>query len=258
MSKPKVLMEKQMDTKKLSEYLNAYKFNTTLPGTSKIVNFKPISTFQLKELASGGQDADDALDKLINDCVTDKDFDVKDLALQDRFFLLVELRIKSKGATYSISYRCDKCDSQFLQDIDLSKMKVNQLKPDLDYVAKLDENIGVELSLLTRNVVKKATALVDQLIKDGTYKENDKMLDESIMAYVLSIKKIITPAGTIENPDIETSMMLFKSPCPLSFYDKMSEWYTKIDFGMDFKFDIVCTHCGRTEQIEVSLENFFS
>jgi hypothetical protein len=251
-------MENQMDTVKLSEYLNAYKFNTVLPGTNQIVNFKPISTFQLKELASSGGDPDDALDNLINGCVTDEGFDVRDVALQDRFFLLVELRKKSKGSMYNISYECSKCKSQLIQSIDLDKMKVKKLDKKQDYKIKLDDNITVVVSFLSRNTSKKAAELVAKLIKDGVYKEDDKMMDENIMSYVLSIKKIITPAGELDNPDVETNLMLFKSPCPMSFYDKITEWYEKVDFGMDFKFDIECIHCQHKEEIQVTLENFFS
>jgi hypothetical protein len=250
-------MENKMDTAKLSEYLNAYKFNTVLPGSNQIVNFKPISTFQLKELASAQGDPDDALDNLINSCVTDKGFNVKDLALQDRFFLLVELRKKSKGSAYNISYECSQCKSQVIQSIDLDKMKVKKLDKKLDYKIKLDDNITVEVALLSRNTANKAQSLVEQLIKDKVYKEDDKMMDESIMSYVLSIRKIITPAGDIESPDVETCMMLFKSG-PLSFYDRISEWYEKLDFGMDFKFDMQCLHCQHKEEIQVTLENFFS
>jgi len=247
-----------MDTVKLSEYLNAYKFNVMLPGSRQIVNFKPISTFQLKELAAASDDADDALDRLINTCVIDEGFDVKKLALQDRFFLLVELRKKSKGSMYNISYNCSACRSQVIQSINLDEMVTRPLSDDQDYKIVLDDNITIEVGLISRDVIKKAESIVDKLIKDKAYKEGDKMLDESIMSYVLSIKKIITPAGEIDNPDIETNLLLFKSPAPLSFYDKMAKWYDELEFGMDFKFNIECTHCQNKEEIQVTLENFFS
>jgi hypothetical protein len=250
--------KKKMDTVKLSEYLNAYKFNTVLPGSQKLVNFKPISTFQLKELASSGGEPDDALDNLINSCVIDELFDVKEIPLQDRFFLLVELRKKSKGSKYNISFECGECKSQVLQVIDLDEMVTKELDKDLDYTIKLDDNITIGVNLLSRNTLKKASSIVEKLIKDKVYKEDDKIMDESIMSYVLSINKIITPAGDIENPDMETSMMLFKSPCPMSFYDRITEWYEKLDFGIDFKFNIECTHCQNKEEIQVTLENFFS
>lgn len=240
----------------LSKYLNVYRFSAELPGSGKKVNFKPISTFLLKELVSFDGDPDDALDNLINSCVIDEDFDIKNLTLQDRFFLLVELRKRSKGSEYNINYDCTSCHGQVIDVINLDSLKVTKLTG-LDNKVRLDDNITVVLELITRNTGIRASNLVKEFVKSGKYKENNKALDETILSYLLSITNIITPGGSIDNPDINQILVLFEQG-PSFFYDNIVKWYELLDFGVEFKIDLVCPHCQKKEKIEVPLENFFS
>ena len=240
----------------LSQYLNVYKFSTELPGTGEKVDFRPINTFQLKELMSFDGDPDDALDNLINACVTTEGFDVRRLSLQDRFFLLVELRRKSKGDKYALSYTCDNCHGQVLDSIDMGKLKVKKLTK-LDNVVKLDNNISLQMKLLTREIRLQAAKKVEELIASGEYSEKDKIMDEIIMSYLMCVTAIVTPAGKIDNPEIDKVVFLFKNG-PLSFYDSLGKWFDDLDFGIEFKTTINCTHCKHKETIDIPLENFFS
>jgi hypothetical protein len=242
----------------LSQYLNVYRFSAELPGSGVKVNFKPISTFMLKELVSFDGDPDDALDKLINSCVTDDGFEVKDLTLQDRFFLLVELRKRSKGSEYNINYDCVSCNGQVIDVINLDNLKVTKLSDTtIDYKVKLDDNITVELKLITRNTGIQASKLSEEFIKSGKYKQSNKTLDDTILSYLLSIVSINTPSGNIDNPDINQILLLFEQG-PSFFYDRIVKWYESLDFGVEFKIDLICPHCSKKEKIEVPLENFFS
>ena len=115
-------------------YLNTFVFDTVLPGSGKTIKFKPITTGQLKNMLLY-QDVEDAgkielaLDQLITECVVSEDFDINDLYLQDRFFLLVEIRKCSKGNVYSFQAKCGSCDSQTMINITLNNLIVNKLKP---------------------------------------------------------------------------------------------------------------------------------
>lgn len=240
----------------LSKYLNVYNFSTVLPGSGETVKFKPISTFQLKELISYDGDGDEALDNLINSCVTTEGFDVKNLSLQDRFFLLVELRKKSKGSKYALSYSCNSCHGQVLDSLNLDKLKVKKLG-DLDYTIKLDDNISVTVKLLTRSIRIAAAEKVKQLIASGKYKEEDKLVDEAIMSYLMCVTSIVTPGGVIDNPELEQLIFLF-SQAPASFYDTMVKWFDDLDFGVEFKTELTCKHCKHKEKIEIPLESFFA
>jgi hypothetical protein len=241
----------------LKKFLNMYKFNTVLPGSGVKVNFKPISTFQMKELIStADSEPEEAVDRMINECVVDEGFDVKNLSLQDRFFLLVELRKKSKGSSYEITYTCEKCKSQVITKVDLEKLVVKKLDKNFDPKIKLDDNLSVEVCLITRNLQKEATELVNLMVAAGEIKEDDVYMNEVVFGYILSIQKIITPDGTIDKPDLEQKVMLFKDG-PQLFYDNIIEWFNKLDFGVDFTNIITCVHCGNETKESITLQNFF-
>jgi hypothetical protein len=240
----------------LSKYLNVYKFNAVLPGSGLKINFKPITTYQMKELLSfDGDDPEDALDNLISSCVIDEGFDVKKISLQDRFFLMVELRKKSKGSDYQINYICGKCKSQVMTVADLDKLVVKKIDKKLDYKVKLDDNISVEVSLLSREAQLEAIRMVKEMLDYGTAKEKAKYIEETVMGYILSIKKIITPDGEIE-ASLDNKIMLFREG-PQFFYDRLVEWYDKLDFGVDFTIPLKCPHCQDEQKIDIPLANFF-
>ncbi len=240
----------------LSKYLNMYKFFTVLPGSGKKVNFKPITTFQMKELlAYSGEDPEEALDNLVNSCVIDEGFEVRDLSLQDRFFMVVELRKRSKGSDYDISYVCGKCGGQVIAKVDLNELEVKKLGKLNDKV-KLDDNISVKLKLMTRNTQLEAGRIVKEKEDPKAVTDEQKYMEEVIMGYILSIKEIILPDAVIENPSLDEKLILFQQG-PEYFYDKIIKWYGDLNFGVDFTLANKCPHCADEIKMNIPLANFF-
>lgn len=134
--------------------LNPYVFETKLPGAGDVIKIKPITTRQLKrallyETVEDVGKIEEALDEIITECVVTPDFNIDEIYLQDRFFLLVELRKITKGNNYTFQVICPECSGQFMQTVDLSKLPVKEysLKP----VLTQDQQ---ELVKVTRSVDK--------------------------------------------------------------------------------------------------------
>lgn len=114
-------------------YINTYVFDTQLPGSGLEVSFKPVTTGQLKRLllyetTEDPLSMEQALDDMIEECVIKPEgFNVKDLYIQDRFFLLIEIRKATRGATYNFQTICTSCGSQTQQAINLSDLPVVKL-----------------------------------------------------------------------------------------------------------------------------------
>jgi DNA-directed RNA polymerase subunit RPC12/RpoP len=211
----------------------------------------------MKELIStAGDEPDASVDKLINECVLDEGFDVKNLSLQDRFFFLVELRKKSKGSKYEVTYKCSECSSQVIALINLDDLKVKKLDKNFDRKIVLDSNITVEVDFITRGIQKEADDIVKSMVESGEVKEDDMYVNEIVFSYILAIKKIITPDGVIENPTMEEKLSLFKEG-PQSFYDEIIKWFNKLDFGIDFTTTTKCFHCGKETVESITMQNFF-
>jgi hypothetical protein len=114
-------------------YINSYVFETDLPGSGTSVSFKPVTTGQIKKLllyetTEDPMAIETALDDMINECVVKPEgFNTQSLYLQDRFFLLVEIRKATRGATYQFQTVCTSCGSQSQQNINLSNLPVTKL-----------------------------------------------------------------------------------------------------------------------------------
>lgn len=272
-------------------YLNIYTMETLLPGTGETVKFRPINTGQIKKLMmydnmEESAAIEDALDDLITECVTSEGFDITKIYLQDRFFLLLEIRRATKGNKYSFNMVCDECHSQSVQDIDLNVLKVTTLKkpeekpvvtkpgiakkkaviqvkddrievkkPELDNwnVVKINDNLSLRLQLVTVGIEKNARNSMSSL--EGL---SDVEKQITLMDYInaMCIKSVITPEGEDEGLSIEDKIYLLNNIVPDEMM-KITEWFSAHDFGIDFTLKIVCPHCKNTVDREIPLESFF-
>jgi len=238
------------------EFLNIYEFDTALAGTGERVAYKPITTGQLKKLLTFEDTTDpiiidEALDKLISSCVTTEGFDIKNLYLQDRFSLLIEIRKVTKGTKYEFTYICEHCQSQIFQSVDLTKLKIIPYSTEIDYKIKLTEEISVNLDNIRRGEQIKA---FKQMPK-GKLNDNQKIAELAILTHAAGVKSIDTPKGTVDNVSIKDAKYLLEN-IPTSAYDEIKNWYKEYDFGIDFTFTIKC-NCGHKEKKTIPLQNFF-
>jgi hypothetical protein len=271
-----------MDFKK---YVNAYEFETVLPGNGKTITFKPITTGQIKRLLlyETSNDADSiekSLDNVITECVIDEGFNIDELYLQDRFYLLLDLRKATKGNTYSFQSKCSKCDSQSAQNINLSKLTVKKLEMPLakkivkpiakkgvkpveeiipeeiteDWnIVKLNDNLKIRLSHITRGVQK---AIRKYLEENKTLTDQQKEIEEATLLYSFAIISVITPEGEEGDLTIDDKIYLVDN-IPQGEVDLISKWFESHDFGVDFSFEVICAHCQNVEKKVIPLDNFF-
>ncbi|HRR48413.1 MAG TPA: hypothetical protein P5293_00335 [Bacteroidales bacterium] len=275
-----------------------YEFETVLPGSGKTVKFKPISTGQIKKLLMY-ENAEDqavietALDDVLAGCVLGEDFKIDDLYLQDRFYLLLEIRKATKGNTYQFQTVCPSCGSQSLQTVNLSEMPVKVLElnkkkvktpeisaskkkktqslqevkeesmleeapPQKDVsepdIVKINDNISVRMSLITRGMQKQAMEWVK--VNYPEVSDAEKAIHTMTAILALAIQGIITPDGEEKDLSIEDRIYLLDSLTEQEEV-KLPKWFEKYDFGVDFSINIKCPQCGYQSKRDVPLEDFF-
>lgn len=114
-------------------YINSFVFDTELPGSGVSVSFRPVTTGQIKKLllyetSEDPLSIESALDDMITECVVKpENFDIRKQFIQDRFYLLVEIRKATRGATYNFQTICTSCASQTQQAVNLSDLTVTKL-----------------------------------------------------------------------------------------------------------------------------------
>lgn len=241
------------------KYINVYEFDCILPGNGEEVKFKPITTGQMKSLLvyegeTRPSKIEEALDNLITTSVTSENFDVTELYLQDRFYLLVELRKKTKGNGYQFNFTCPKCKSQSVQNIDLNGLSVTKLDKRLSKKVKINDNITIELGHIKRKDQIEAFKLVDMLPK---LTETQKMAEITLYTYAHAIKTIITPDGEEGDVSIKDKVFLLNN-ISQDDYTKATEWFEKNNFGTDFTYTTKCVHCDCFEEKkDIPVSNFF-
>lgn len=245
-----------IDVKKL---LNTYDFQTILPGSKEKVNFKPITTGVMKKVLvyeneEDIETLDNFLDDLISNCVLTEDFDINKLYLQDRFFLLVEIRKKSKGNMFKFNYKCSKCGVESIIAVDLSKLPVNDMKTETDIV-KINDNISLVLKHLTRQNQKDAfVAIPDDLPL------NTRLAEIATYSYALAIDKVISGEEEDSNVPIEDKIYMLDS-LEQDTYQNILDWFDNNNFGLDFTYKFKCKNpdCKSEEkEINIPITNFFA
>lgn len=238
------------------KYLNKYVFDTVLPGSGEKLEFKPITTGQMKQLLAYENETDpekieEILDNLIEECVITEGFDIKKLYVQDRFFLMVELRKYTKGSLYQFEYKCPTCDSQSLQTVDLNKLKVTKLKGKPTSTVTFDDDISIEIDYPTRQNQIDAYALLN--LEEFSTAQQQAELGVTLTA--ATITSITTPEGIQTDAPLEDRVYLLEN-ITQQMYEKIGEW-TKT-FGIDFVVTIKCPHkCGFKQSIDIPPDNFF-
>ena len=284
-------------------YVNMFEFETELPGTGEIITFRPITTGQLKKLllyetSNDPTSIEKALDDVITECVISPEtFDIKKLYLQDRFFLLVEIRKATRGSSYEFQTTCSKCNSQTqhvlnitdltvkkLQPIEtivtklvpvekkkLKKSKISEVtseQPEIEMkevttlvennIVKLNDYISVKLSLLTREMQIKAF----EIFNKNHPKDINNIDDINKTLELTTLVQALSIISIITPEGEETELTLEDKIFLLDNINqdeliKITEWFDNNDFGIDFSFDVVCAQCGNTERKAVPVENFF-
>ena len=238
------------------KYLNRYVFDTVLPGSGKKIEFKPITTGQMKQLLAYENETDpgkieEILDDLIEECVIDEKFDIKQQYIQDRFFLMVEMRKYTKGSVYQFEYKCPDCESQSLQTVDINKLKVTKLKKGKkSNTVSIDDNISIDMDYPTRQNQIDAYTLLN-LEEFSTGRQQSEL---GVALTAATITSITTPEGTQTDVPLEDRVYLLDN-ITQEMYEKIGEW-TK-SFGIDFIVKIKCPQCTHSQTIDIPPENFF-
>ena len=239
------------------DYLNTYEFESILPGSGEKLKFKPLTTKEMKKLLTyeGSEDYESVekmLDMIIENAVIDEDFNIDNLYLQDRFYLLVDIRKKSKGENYEFEYDCPDCGSQNYISFSLDDLKVDYLSNDIDNKVDLTNEVSVYVWFVTRGEEKEALENTE-----NHEKQNRKEAESQLNILTQGIKAVETPEGKEENLSFEDKKYIVDN-LTIKNLTNIREWYENNNFGVDFRIKRTCKQCGKEEEASIPLVDFFS
>lgn len=242
----------------INDHLNSYNFVCELPSDGKSITFKPFTTGQMKKMLVY-ENSDDPfmiesiLDDIINKCVTTEDFSVDNLLLQDRFYLLLKIREKSKGDIYNFNYKCTECDMVTPGNVKISEMEVTKMDID-ETPIDLNDQLSVKMKMITRGEQKDIYNRINKRKMTPT----EKMVEVITMSVAYSMDTFIV--GDEEDSDVpfEDKIDLIDNGLPSSGFETVKKWLEDNDFGLQFTKDLKCLNCGNKETYDIPVDNFFA
>lgn len=242
---------------KFRDLLNVYSFTCKLPGSGEEVEFKPVTTGQLKRLLTYENETNPilqelAIDELINSSVITESFDINEMYIEDRFYFIVQVRKKSKGEVIEFQHDCEKCKSQSLVRINLDDLPVIKKNPEENSEVELRNGIKVKLKHITRKDQKQIDAKSLKGLSDtGLFAEMQ------ILTSAIGIQSVITEEhGEEIDLNLNDRKFLIEN-IPTGEFEKIRNWYEDNFFGIEFKYNIVCPHCRNEVKIDIPLESAF-
>lgn len=236
--------------------LDSYEFPYTLPGSGAQLLIKPITTGQMKKILVYEDESDpfvieEALDKLITDCVVTPDFNVETLYLQDRFSLLLEIRKISKGDTYQFSWKCPKCKVENMGNVVISQLNVKPFNL-TDNVIEINERLKFEVDFPTRADQKDAV----NRVKGKPMRYTEKQVEVQTGTFANSVKTVHAGGIKIDTVPFEDKVYILDN-IGSEVFDNFTSWFKEHDFGIDFTSKVRCISCEHTEKLDIPLSDFF-
>lgn len=242
---------------KFRDILNVYSFTCELPGTGEEVEFKPLTTGQLKKLLTYENEKnpaiqENAIDEVINSAIITNGMSSEKMFLEDRFFFLIQVRKKSKGEVIEFTNDCSECGSQTLIRINLDDLPVIAKKEDELNELELNNGIKIKVKHVTRGEQKQINPRVFKGLS-----ELQMSAEMQLFTTALGIESVITEDfGEETELTLEDKKYLIEN-IPTNEYQKILDWGEDNFFGTRFQTQFRCVHCGHAEKIDIPMEQAF-
>jgi hypothetical protein len=241
----------------LSELNAIYEFETRLPGCGELVRFRPFTTGQIKKILAFEGETDpvvisEVLNTLIDEVIIGNVPSIHDIFIKDREYLLMEIRNKTKGHFWENQWECEKCKSQNILKVDLSKLPVTRIDKDtIDYECKILPSLTVTMRFLT---VMDEMEIINTI--DRTLSDSKKSAELVISMIAGSIDTILLNGNYIKDMSLNDKKY-FLEESPTTVYHRLREWLEENKYGTDFNVKAKCHSCDHTLEFNATPENFF-
>lgn len=189
-----------------------------------------------------------AVDKLLKRCIVEPaDIVVSDLCEQDKYYIMMQIRILTFGSDYSFVTTCPDCKSKIQVDIDLDDLEVFYADEKFDEGLKYELPCGdiVEFKILTSKDVNEVNTLIGKLKAN-----NDKGTQ-----MILRLASVISTLNGEKKSLVEKQKYLEEASS--RDLNKLWKAYSKIKLGVNMNTLISCSACGMVNEVGVVMNTEF-
>lgn len=243
---------------KFYDFVNVYDFSCELPGSKETIQFKPVTTGQIKKLLTYENETnyvvqEQALDELISSSVLTEGFDIREQYIYDRLFLLIEIRKKTKGEVLEYKITCPECGSQSLNRVNLEELEIIPLESQDNVIVDLGQ-VKIHLRHMKR---KHQIADIKPQLFPKKMTEHQQAYIFQVAFHACAIDKIETPNGMDEDIPMK-DRIYFIEQMPMGAMEQIKDAIDGMGFGWNLENKVECIHCKykHVDQIPIQ-QNFF-
>jgi len=150
----------------LPKIINQPLFELTIPSTKKVISYRQFNVKEEKILLIAQEDGNEltiikAMIQIVNNCVIDTEFDVRDFASFDLEYLFLKIRAKSVNNMVTVSYR-DKEDEKIRDfEIDLDELEIEILEVEKNI--KINDTVILTMKYPPAQIVEDAPVFEDNV-----------------------------------------------------------------------------------------------
>lgn len=234
--------------------VNASKYEATIPSTGQVIEFRPFLVKEEKLLMVALESKDDKLivrtmKDVLSSCIY-SDVDINTLTTFDLEELFLRLRAKSVGEKVELKLKCEECDYENPQVVDLDELGV-KINEERNNVVMINDEVGIEF---------KYPSLTDleglNVVKEGDTKGQLKAMTQLIIKSIKSIfdNDNVYPAVDQTDEELENFIDALNS----SQFKEISEWLGDIP-SLVHNIEYSCNKCGHENSLELrGLQSFFT
>jgi len=234
--------------------VNASKYEATIPSTGQVIEFRPFLVKEEKLLMVALESKDDKLivrtmKDVLSSCVY-SDIDINTFTTFDLEELFLRLRAKSVGEKVELNLKCEECDYENPQVVDLDELGV-KINEDRNNVVMINDEVGIEF---------KYPSLTDleglNVVKEGDTKGQLKAMTHLIIKSIKSIfdNDNVYPAVDQTDEELENFIDALNS----NQFKEISEWLSNIP-SLIHNIEYSCNKCGHENSLELrGLQSFFT
>jgi hypothetical protein len=215
------------------EYLNTCKIG------SKEIKFKPWTTKNEKDYLIAVESDEDITDQkiydmLIRPCLQDPDVV---LTTDEQKKLMIEVRKKSIGSTFSMTFTCKKCK------------KVNEVQVDFDSITKFKSSEwGTSEINLGNDIIK---INFNNPLSKNIFRRLDEVhsvVEKNFVEFLIHIRSIEIN-DNLEDTFTFEELKTFIEELPSASFDKIFKDYKNMKSSLEFEYNPYCMMCGEENNI---------
>jgi len=234
--------------------VNASKYEATIPSTGQVIEFRPFLVKEEKLLMVALESKDDKLivrtmKDVLSSCIY-ADIDINTFTTFDLEELFLRLRSKSVGEKVELKLKCEECDYENPQVVDLDELGV-KINEDRNNIVMINDEVGIEFKYPSLSDLEGLN-----VTKEGDTKGQLKAMTQLIIKSIKSIfdNDNVYPAVDQSDEELENFIDALNS----NQFKEISEWLGNIP-SLVHNIEYKCNKCGHENKLELrGLQSFFT